>query len=183
MDNATNRWLNKLAEADKAKGNTGSDYRLGQLLGVERQYVSKYRRGVIQMNDALAIRLAELLEQQPMRVIGEIHEELARDAREKKFWALTARNARKAAVILAVSMGALAPPKITNWEGEFGSPALAESGAERCILCKVRRGSWRRRFTRHWRRRRNRPPIPQLIPGRVALSDLAAIPAPTRLAA
>lgn len=47
MSNATNRWLDKLAEWDRRHGGTGTDYKLAQLLGEPgkpiKQKVSKWR--------------------------------------------------------------------------------------------------------------------------------------------
>src|SRR5689334_14981198 len=112
MANATNRWLDKLAAADKAKGGTGSDYRLSQILGIDRQYVSKYRRAVIQLNDETAAKLADELGVHPMIVIAEVHAERSRDVRMQRAWdqvAKAAKGGKIAAVILAASLGAAIP--------------------------------------------------------------------------
>lgn len=104
MATATNRWLDKLAAADKAKGGTGTDYKLAQLLGVDPQLMSKYRRGLSQMGDDGAIAAAEFLGVRPMIVLADIHSERARTEREKRFW--RAMVAAKAAVILSAVSGA-----------------------------------------------------------------------------
>jgi plasmid maintenance system antidote protein VapI len=123
MANATNRWLDKLAEADKAKGGTGSDYRLSQMLGVARQQVSKWRNEVDHLSDERALVLAEQLGIHPMIVVAEIHADRSRDVRMQRMWAAAAAAAKKAAYAGAVILTAL------------HSPVGSEAAALLCILC------------------------------------------------
>ncbi len=141
MGNATNRWLDKLAAADKAKGGTGSDYALAKVLGVERQMVSKYRRGVSQMGDDAAIAAAEALGIRPIIVIAEVASEVARSERAKKFWI---KAATKAAILAA---------SVSTIQGVSPSQIGKEGGATMYIMLN--------------RRRPKRAPIPSHTPGRV----------------
>lgn len=172
MANATNRWLDKLAAADKAKGGTGSDYALSGLLGIERQRVSRYRRGADKtMGDDTAIKLAELLGLHPMIVIAEIRAEQSRDVRAARVWdqvAKAAKGGKIAAVILAASLGAIAEPNSAIGKGESPSSAPGRP-VPVCILCKV--PSTARRAANDpvfWPRRR------RLTPGRIRTLELAA---------
>lgn len=169
MGNATNRWLDRLAASDRAKGGTGSDYKLAQLLGIDRQQISKYRSERDQMGDDSALALAELVGVHPMVVIGDIRTERGRTEREKKFWTLAARNAKKAAVAGAVIVaGVLASPGEAFSSENRPSP-VANSGGGSVYYVKSRTPNFRR-----FRRRKNRPS--RLVPGRVTylsrLSDL-----------
>lgn len=108
VDNATNRYLDLLAAQDRQAGGTGSNYKLAQLLGVERQMVSKWRSGNDQLSDVMAVRLADQLNIQPLRIIGEVNAEKARDARTKMVWINAAKKAggKVAGLVLAVMMAA-----------------------------------------------------------------------------
>lgn len=172
MSNATNRWLDRLAAADKAKGGTGSDYRLSQLLEIERQRVSRYRRELDQaMGDDVALALAEALEKlddrvHPLVIIGDIRTERGRTEREKRLWMLVARNAKKLASVGGVGVGAAA-----ILAAQFG-PALSESALRLCILCSIAAGSV---LAANDPRQAPKPRPPRYIPGRIApLSVLTA---------
>lgn len=169
MSNATNRWLDKLAAADKAKGGTGTDYKCAQIVGVDPQLMYKYRRGVNQMGDGPAIKLAEALGLHPMIVIAEIRAEQSRDVRAARVWdqvAKAAKGGKIAAVILAASLQ-LAPAGNSAIRGaETPSPTTPGGSVPHCILCKVpSRPNPRAPRAPH--------PIPQLTPGRFKLLPLA----------
>src|SRR5690349_12055171 len=130
MANATNRWLDKLAAADKAKGGSGSDYRLSQMVGVARQQVSKWRNEVDHLSDERALVIAELLRLHPMIVIGEIHADRSRDVREQRLWdqvAKAARGGKIAAVILAATLHAAPAGNSAIRGGETPSPTAPGS--------------------------------------------------------
>jgi hypothetical protein len=121
MDNATNRWLDALSDDDKSDGHSGSDYRLSQLLGIERQMVSKYRHGIQHLSDDVAVRLAQLLDVPEILVVAEIRRDRTRDPKTRSFWADLAAGRRAAKVVagVAVMMTALG----------LGLPSPAEAKA------------------------------------------------------
>lgn len=164
MGNATNRWLDRLAAAEKARGGADSDYRLSQLIGVERQQVSKWRREVDQMSARAAIRLAELLDVHPRIVIAEVMAERARDEREKRYWVAEAKSAAKklaavGAVILAASGIAVPSPASANRGGEMPSPTAREGAAAMYIMLSRRRAKTEKK--------KHLPHVPTFTPGRV----------------
>jgi DNA-binding XRE family transcriptional regulator len=123
MGNATNRWLDALADDDRSDGGTGSDYKLAKLLGVPRTTISNYRTGRSQMDDRIAIRIAELVGVPPVSVVAEIHAERARDPNSQAFWAelgaamKKARNVVAGAAVMMTALGLGLP-----------SPAEAKAG-------------------------------------------------------
>lgn len=130
MQTATTRWLDRLAKLHGQGDAPASDYRLSKLLGVRQTVISKYRLHGQQMDDAIALRLAELLKVHPRIVIAEVMAERARDERAKRYWAAEAKSAAKklavagAAILAAVS-----------------GPSLSEAARQLCILCKAARAS------------------------------------------
>jgi hypothetical protein len=144
MGNATNRWLDRLAAWDKARGGTGTDYSLAKLLETDTQLVSKYRRELAQMGEAPALKVAQMLEVHPMVVMAEIAAERSRDVRMQRAWMDAARHyAKKAAFAGAVILTAVS------------APSLSEAASQLCILCKVPPAP------------KPAPRLPQLIPGRI----------------
>lgn len=145
MENATTRVLDRLAAQDKAAGGTGSDYATAKRLGVATQMVSKWRSGRDQMSDAMAIRAAELLGVEPLRLIGDIRMERARDEREKKFWQRTVKGAggKVAGLVLAVMMTAMGYPQ----GARAASQAPVFTGADSTIYTMR---TLRRRRRRWW---------------------------------
>lgn len=144
MDNATNRVLDRLAALDQAAGGTGTDYAVAKRLGVERQHVSKWRTGKDQMSDGMAIRAAELLGVEPLRLIGEIRMERARDEREKKFWQKTVKGAggKVAGVVVAAVM-------MTAF-GSWPAPAYSAQPAQSVVALDVLYNARNPRRRRPW---------------------------------
>jgi hypothetical protein len=170
VTNPTNRALDELARLDKASGGTGTDYKLAQLLDVPRATISNYRRGVTQLDDVLAIRLAELIKEQPLRLIGEINAERARDTRTKAFWSKTAKGAggKVAALVGAVIMAAVAfsPPPARAESLSPNSPANHDREAGQFVdLYNAHISRRRRRRWDWWRRFMTWLPIPQDLSG------------------
>lgn len=150
---ATNRWLDALAEKHRGAEGRASDYRLAQLLGLHRQQLSGYRTKGIQMDDDIAVRVADLLEINAMKIVGEIRSERSRTARAKEFWTKAAKAARgKVAEILmglAVMMTALfggAAPQRAD-----ASALSARDSAPRMYIMLNRTARSRRPKPRWWR--------------------------------
>lgn len=131
---STKELLAQLAAAHRdAKGQPASDYRLAALLGVKKQTVSRYRNDKGVLDDAVALRIADLLQIERGLVLTWVHAERALRLEQRDvFSALEQLAARIAAgVLLAAGAATVAP-----------SPAQAgESGARPavCIMLNRRR--------------------------------------------
>ena len=69
-------------------GSPASDYRIAKLLGITRASVSRFRTGKGSFCDETAIRAAELLGIEPLKVIAAANAERSKD--EKNPWFLDA---------------------------------------------------------------------------------------------
>lgn len=93
MSNLTNRLLDRLAQV---RGIT-SDYGLAKAIGVPRQTISRYRTSAGQMDDGVAIKAANLLNEDATAILCELHAERAKDSAVKTAWTDLAKLARYAA--------------------------------------------------------------------------------------
>lgn len=119
METATKRWLAVLAEKYKTDDGPATDYRVAKLLGILPSSMSNYLGGRgSQMDDDIAARLADLVGEHPLVVIGQIRAERSRTERAKKVWVQAAgwgkKHGRAAAVILSAAVSALSPVSPMN---------------------------------------------------------------------
>ena len=125
----------------KRRYGISSDYKLAKLIGITYQAVSQYRNKGTTLRDDVALKVAELLELPPGKVLADMQAERAKDARVRDAWRqIAARMADAAAwagvVILAGVFGVvfgLLPSKAEAGQSVAPSPAPA---AERtvCIM-------------------------------------------------
>lgn len=80
--NATNRYLDRLA----ALYGLPSDYAIANFLGVTRQHVSQWRRGIAQFSEGQAFTVATKLDIDPVEIIAAIGAERSKDAIAKEGW-------------------------------------------------------------------------------------------------
>ena len=73
-------------DAVKARRDLPSDYAAAKLLGVTRAAVSRYRLGQGYFEDIVALRVAEILEIDPMEVIAAVNIERARTESDRRTW-------------------------------------------------------------------------------------------------
>jgi len=73
-------------DAVKIKHDLPSDYALAKLLGVSKQAVSNYRLGKGGFDDLTAVRVAELLNLNPMEVIAVANRERAKSEDARRVW-------------------------------------------------------------------------------------------------
>jgi transcriptional regulator with XRE-family HTH domain len=73
-------------DALKAKLGLPSDYAAAKLLGVTRSAASRYRTGVSTFDDEVAVRVAELLEINPLEVIFALRAERAANEDARTRW-------------------------------------------------------------------------------------------------
>jgi len=78
----TKEYLN----AVKAKTGVASDYALSKVLDISRQQVSKYRNNNEFLSDLTCVKVASILEIDPMIVISAINAERSRNEKEKAVW-------------------------------------------------------------------------------------------------
>lgn len=96
-------------EAIKAKKSITSDYKLAQMLGATKQTISGYRNGKSNLDDSMALRVANLLEIDPAQVIASAHFERAKRPEEKAVWhSILQRLGRRESATSAASQ----PPDI-----------------------------------------------------------------------
>ena len=115
-----------------------SDYKLASLLGISTAAVAQYRTKGNTFKDEVALRVAELLELPPGKVLADMQAERAKDARVRDAWRqIAARMADAAAwagvAILATVLGVgfgLMPSKVEAGQDVAASPAPA---AERTV--------------------------------------------------
>lgn len=63
-----------------------SDYALMKHLGVKKQTISRYRNGIGQFDDSVAIRVAELLGKEPIEVLAAVNAERTHDENARAAW-------------------------------------------------------------------------------------------------
>lgn len=73
-------------DAVKTRLNLPSDYAAAKALGVTRSAVSRYRNGVGVFDEIVAIRVAELLQIEPIEVIAACKAESAPDEHIRSVW-------------------------------------------------------------------------------------------------
>ena len=64
-----------------------SDYAVAKALGVSKQAVSRYMKGVSHFDDYVAIRVAKMLEIDPLQVIADVNHQRAENPEVKAVWA------------------------------------------------------------------------------------------------
>lgn len=93
MKNATNRLLDRVAE----KIGKSSDYALAKALSAPQQRLSNYRHGRTQMDDDVAMQVAEILGDDPAVILAELHAERSKSPAARNHFIRLADLARAAA--------------------------------------------------------------------------------------
>ncbi|ELW9447700.1 DUF3693 domain-containing protein [Burkholderia orbicola] len=101
-------------DAYKAKLGVDSDYAAAKALGVTRSAVSNYRNGSRGFDDATAVRIAEVLDVNPMEVIAAVHGEWARTEDMREFWEGVWGKVTGATVATAMAVGLAAAPSVAE---------------------------------------------------------------------
>ncbi|MGD1324404.1 hypothetical protein ACNHE5_05625 [Pandoraea pnomenusa] len=73
-------------DAVKARLDLPSDYAAAKVLGVTRSAVSLYRHGKSTFDDAVILRVAEILSIDPLEVIASANVERAKSAEMREVW-------------------------------------------------------------------------------------------------
>lgn len=77
--------LQYLDEA-KRKLHIDSDYALSKRLGCTTSAISNYRAGRSRMDDVMAVKVAEILEKNPLELLASLNLERAKDDEVKEVW-------------------------------------------------------------------------------------------------
>ena len=98
---------------------TGSDYSVAKLLGIDRRNMTGYKKGTT-FSDEIAIKVARILDTPPAIVLADIHAEVAGRAKrteEKTVWADLAAMLRQTAalVLMGVFLTGAAPTEAANF--------------------------------------------------------------------
>jgi hypothetical protein len=94
---STNDFLNALMHRCGVK----TDYGLHKLLAVSRQTIYRYRAGGT-FDDAIALRVAKLLDVDPALMLVYVARDRARHGEAKKLWEVLAKKLARAAVLVAL---------------------------------------------------------------------------------
>jgi transcriptional regulator with XRE-family HTH domain len=112
----------------KAHYDLTSDYQIAKKAGLSTQSVSRYRLNKTSFDDLTAIRIAELLEIEPAKIMADMHALRAKDAETRAVWERLSKTltSAAAAIFLGVFVSLATLP----------APAVAAEGARVvCILC------------------------------------------------
>ena len=96
-------------DAVKAKLRLESDYAVAKRLGLTTSGVSNYRRGKSTFDHLVAIRVARILDLDPMTVIADVELERATQPELRDLWRRIAAKVA-AGVLVAVGAGVASPP-------------------------------------------------------------------------
>lgn len=97
-------------DAVKSKHGLASDYALASVLGITRSSVSKFRVGKDFLGDSTAIRVAQLLEMDPAKIIASVHFERAKKDDERAAWASILEKLGGVAAALVLGVGLIGLP-------------------------------------------------------------------------
>ena len=123
-------------------GSPASDYRIAKLLGITRASVSRFRTGKGSFCDETAIRAAELLGIEPLKVIAAANAERSKDEKTRGFWMRYAA----ATVLFTVGLTGSPIPSEASANQQL-TPAYSPSI---CIMSNLRRKQKTRNWTHFW---------------------------------
>lgn len=94
-----------LIEKAKTRANITSDYALAKVMGVDRRYVSLWKKGKKHPSTDEAVKLATLAGIEEMRVIAEIEMQTAKNEQKREFWKCYLEERGIAAALCIVALG------------------------------------------------------------------------------
>lgn len=105
--NTTQRYLETL----KAKTGAPSDYKLAQILDITRQQMSNYRTRGEQFGEETCMKVASILEIDPVIVMAEVQMEKAKNEQAKAAWKMLFERLGgvAASLLIATTLGAMTP--------------------------------------------------------------------------
>lgn len=133
MKTIQHRRVIEYLEAAKVKLGIRSDYELAKRLQITASAVSRYRKRGTTFDPATAVKVSEILEIPPMRVIADAELERARSPDQREFWRAVLG---KVAAIAAGAVGLA----IATYPAELVAAVLTAV----CVLCKIAVRTFRR---------------------------------------
>lgn len=106
---------NEYLDAVRERLNLSSDYRLAKVLGVHTTAITNYRHGRSRLADHVAVKVAELLQLDPARVLADMAAERSTSEEVKAIWSRVAATLSVAA--LAISASVPGDAKAANLKG------------------------------------------------------------------
>lgn len=99
----------ELLDEAKARHGITSEYRLTRTLGITDTTLRNYRLGATRPDDSVAIRLAELVDRDPLYVIACVNAQRSQDAKVRAMWSSVAERLSSAAgsALLALVAGTI----------------------------------------------------------------------------
>ena len=96
-------YLDKIKKVEKL----GSDYALAKLIGITQSAISRYRKQISFMDDYTAVKVAKILNIDPLEIISTANAERAKTDEEKKVWKDISKNLRSAVASIAIVVFAI----------------------------------------------------------------------------
>lgn len=118
---------NGLLDQVKERHGLPSDYKLGMVLGLSKNAVGQYRKGVSRPDDAVAIRIANLLDLEPAYVVACMHAERAKQPELKSLWITMASRFQRSGAVACFAVFALAA--LTQQTAESSMPIDVSTAA------------------------------------------------------
>ncbi len=106
---------NEYLDAVRERLNLSSDYKLAKVLKVHQTTISNYRHGRSAIADDVAVRVAELLQLDPARVLADMAAERSSSDQVRAIWSRVAATLSVAA--LAISASVPGDAKAANLKG------------------------------------------------------------------
>lgn len=103
-------------QAVKVKTGINSDYGIAPILGVTRAAVSNYRRKHGYFDDLVCVRVAEILEIDPIIVISAINAERSKDEKTRLIWANLYEKFGGVAAAVLIGVGLIGAPNLSKAE-------------------------------------------------------------------
>ena len=124
---AASKWINQL----RVKLDLGSDYAVAAQLGVSKQAISAIRSGSTKvMSDELSLRVANLLDIDPITVIADQRKAKARDKPTKAFWGKMTGAAKPnfMQLVVKLAMAAFGVLVFIPWALKRAQQVIADMG-------------------------------------------------------
>lgn len=131
--NATNRTLDRLADRYTARSN----YALAKLLDVSQATVGNYRHEKTGMSDDIAIKAAELLQEDACALVAALQEERAETDAARKVWRQIAGRLRRTAAVVTIGIAG-----ILGFSHSPTSQAASSESTRINIMVNRRRVAW-----------------------------------------
>lgn len=115
----------------KAKTGADTDYALAKVLDTSKQVIHGYQHKNLIMSDEIALKVASILELEPVLVFASIHSEKSKNEATKAAWKTVFERLGGVAATVMVASTLLTNPAISS--------TCKGVASCQCILCKMKR--------------------------------------------